>query len=313
MTWRDELTEQLAAAVPCGYERQGPPATEPTCLAAIALALAGRRHEAQRAVDWLATIQNEDGSVGPTASLVSPGWATALAVVANAYASRSGGNDVLGLRTDSEFLHRDDEALRPSCFDTPRAVQWLLDARPAAAKGKPAVGHEQLIGHDTTLVGWPWVVGTSPWVEPTALAVLALKSAGHVEHPRTREAVRLLRDRLMPEGGCNYGNTTVLGQMLRPHLQPTGLALLALHGEKDYDGRIARSLRYLQMEINGETATASLCYALMALRRYQRAIPDADEWLANTARNRAATVSAYRQALLLLAARVTTQSAGTME
>src|SRR2546428_787916 len=89
--------------------------------------------------------------------------------------------------------------------------------------------------------------------EPTALAatamhVLALKAAGHRDHPRTREAVRLLIDRLLPGGGCNYGNTIVLGQELRPQLQPTGLAMLALAGETDPDGRVAMSLAYLKSE-----------------------------------------------------------------
>ena len=29
MTWRDEFLDQIAAAIPCGYQRQGSPATEP--------------------------------------------------------------------------------------------------------------------------------------------------------------------------------------------------------------------------------------------------------------------------------------------
>ena len=93
---------------------------------------------------------------------------------------------------------------------------------------------------------WPWVLGTHSWIEPTAFNVLALKAAGRGEHPRTREAVRLLVDRLLPTGGCNYGNTTVLGQQLRPHLAPTGLVLLSLAGEQINDSRIAKSLAYLQ-------------------------------------------------------------------
>jgi hypothetical protein len=157
------------------------------------------------------------------------------------------------------------------------------------------------MGHDSTLVGWPWVTGTHSWVEPTALAVLALKSAGESDHPRTREGVRLLHDRLLPSGGCNCGNTIVFGQELLPHIQPTGLALLALHGEPDHDGRIARSLAWLQSAVDGQTAAASLAYALWALARYGRAMEKADRWLAIASKRRATKTSPYRMALLLLA------------
>jgi hypothetical protein len=296
MTWRDELADQLSAALPCGYERHGAPATEPTCLAAIALAAWGRKCEMTPAFDWLAANQNKDGSVGPTAKLASPGWPTALAVFANGYASGSGGNDVLGIDGEPSPSRRDEASLQ-SAFDVNRGVRWLLDA-----KGD-VLARTATMGHDSTLVGWPWVLGTHSWIEPTALAVLALKSAGQGEHERTREAVRLLRDRLLENGGCNYGNTTVLGQTLRPHLQPTGLALLALHGEEDSDGRIARSLDYLQSELNVETPTASLCYAVLALRRHGRELPQAAGWLDGAARRTIARDgSPYRLALLLLAA-----------
>src|SRR5207302_5660581 len=107
-------------------------------------------------------------------------------------------------------------------LDVERAVKWILETRGEALPQTPEMGH------NTTLVGWPWVEDTHSWIEPTAMHVLALKAAGRGDHPRTREAVRLLIDRLLVGGGCNYGNTVVMDQGLRPHLQPTGLAMLAL-------------------------------------------------------------------------------------
>ena len=53
----------------------------------------------------------------------------------------------------------------------------------------------------------------------------------------------VLLDRQLPGGGLNYGNTYVLGQLMRPHVQPTGIALLALAGEADASGRIAKTDR----------------------------------------------------------------------
>ena len=49
-------------------------------------------------------------------------------------------------------------------------------------------GGESIAGHDTSLLGWSWTEATSPFVEPTALAVLALDVSGHGHHPRVKEA-----------------------------------------------------------------------------------------------------------------------------
>jgi hypothetical protein len=294
MNWREELLDQLAACIPCGYQRNGLPATEPTCLASIALAQSGYAQPALQALQWLGSIQSDDGSLGPALGVQSPGWATALAILARSHVERSGSNDALGL-IGCANLPGDNRPTAAGQFRLEGAVQWLL-----AAKGT-TIPRSKEMAHNSMLVGWPWVIGTHSWVEPTALAVLALKSMGEERHSRTREAVSLLYDRLLPEGGCNYGNTTVLGQTLRPHVQPTGLTLLALHGEKDHDGRIARSLEYLRRELGAASSAASMAYGVWALARYAAAPGEAAEWLAAAAGRRMTRESPLRMALLLLA------------
>jgi hypothetical protein len=145
-------------------------------------------------------------------------------------------------------------------------------------------------------------MGTHSWVEPTALAVLALKAAGHGGHPRTREAARLLIDRLLPGGGCNYGNTVVLGQQLVPHVQPTGLTMLALAGEHDPSGGIERSIDYLLRTLDEHTPPASLAYGLMGMSAHGRECCIAEEWLSAAAANARKRQSPLEMALLLLAA-----------
>ena len=56
MSCLDESFDHLASTPICGYHTSGPPAVEPTALAAMAL-LAGRRiAAATRALEWLALL-----------------------------------------------------------------------------------------------------------------------------------------------------------------------------------------------------------------------------------------------------------------
>jgi hypothetical protein len=281
MSWLETTIDRLARPAHWSYHEDGPAASEPTALAALALCAHGKTAAAQRALAWLVRAQAFEGTLGVTLSDKTPCWPTALAVLAWQAAS------------DAQSRSRYE-----GCID--RATAWLLSARGETSDRSP------LIGHDTTLVGWPWVLGTHSWLEPTAYAVLALRAAGHAEHPRTREAVRLLVDRLLPAGGCNYGNTIVMGQELLPHVQPTGLVMLALAGEQLDDARIERSLAYLEKALGSTTAVASLAFGLMALTAHNRRPANADQWLeAVSASGSPLGHRAYTDALAALAANET--------
>ena len=160
---------------------------------------------------------------------------------------------------------------------------------------------QEYTGHDTMLVGWPWVVGTHSWVEPTAMSVLALRATGLGKHPRAREAVRLLEDRLLSTGGCNYGNTIVLGQTLRPHVEPTGAAMMALGGEPDRSGRMSRAIAYLESTLGPTTTPASLAYGLLGLAAHGRVPSQAAAWLAACTAQSLRRQSSLELALLGLA------------
>ena len=244
-----EALDALAQQPVCGYALGAAPATEPTALAALALWAHGRNDAALRAAEQLGSIQSADGSVGVRAGQ-PPGWPTSLAVVA-------------WQTVDSQRLARQVEA----------GIQWILSAR------SEVLPRSSQFGHDTQIVAWSYAEQTHSWIEPTALHVVALKSAGQAAHERTRDGVRMLIDRQLPGGGCNYGNTMVLGQMLRPHVQPTGIALLALAGEEDSSGRIARSVAWLRRSLGPQTTAASLAWGLLGLRAHGVTIAEADAWL----------------------------------
>jgi hypothetical protein len=275
--WIQSALDQLAST-PCGYHWQEPSAAEPTALAALALLGAGRTDAAQVHLQWLASAQSTDGSISPFSELTQSSWPTPQAI----FAASLGAN------------------ISPSIssgFDLPQATQWLL-----TAAGKP-VENSPDFGHDGRLIGWPWVIGTHSWQEPTAWSVLALKAVGLSNHQRTREGVRLLVDRLLATGGCNYGNTVVLGQTLRPHVEPTGVALMALAGEKINDPRIELSLQYLVQNVSAETTPISLSYGLLGLTAHNRRPVASDQWLESAYRSTVQRdVSPLVLALLVLAA-----------
>jgi hypothetical protein len=279
--WLAAVLDELSARPVCGYTREAAPSTEPTALTALALARYERSAPAAEARASLARLQSADGSV-PAAAGDLPGWTTGLAVLAWQILAQP-----------------DDASAAADAKCVARGVEWIL-----AASGLPLGEVSADFGHDVRLVGWSYAEGTHSWIEPTAISVAALKAAGHSDHPRTREGVKLLIDRQLAGGGCNYGNTMVLGQTLRPHVQPTGLTLVALAGESDPSGRVAKSCAWLAQSLGPKTTPVSLAWGLLGLAAQGAPHPKAEAWLSVAgervlARNR----SPHKLALLALAAK----------
>lgn len=273
--WLGTALDEWSAADGWSYMPGGPPASECAALAALALDAHGRTDAADVARAWLAAVQNADGSVGIVEQQADPCWPTPLAMLA----WQSGASSPRFSQWQSA---RD------------RAAEWLLQA-----EGE-RLPRQVEMGHDSMLPGWPWVLGTHSWVEPTAWSVLALRRIGRGQESRAQDGTRLLLDRLLPHGGCNYGNTVVLGQTLRPHVQPTGLAMLALAGEAAVSPQCEASLGYLRTSLMQQLTASSLAYALLALQAHGTPVEDATA-LCETAAVRARAWAAYRPRLALLA------------
>jgi hypothetical protein len=162
------------------------------------------------------------------------------------------------------------------------ARDWLLgfEGRPIPITPE----NRGVLGHDSSLIGWPWVDGTHSWLEPTALAVLALCREGLRDHARVTAGVRVILDRAIKRGGWNYGNTAVFGRQLRPQPAPTGIALLALAAQ----GRAARSfavshaIRYLHEILPQVRSAVSLGWAVLGLRAHDACPAHAPSWLAES-------------------------------
>lgn len=256
MDWQQELIERIAAKPCTGYGSADSPATEPSALAALALAGFNRWGSVQRVAAWLAELQAADGSIGVRATEPQPCWPTSLAMLT-----------WLSYRQNRNHLSREYQT------QIEQATQWILAHRGLMLPHTPDTGHDSMID------AWSWVDDTHAWVEPTALHVIALKAAGYGEHVRTRSAIAMLLDRQLPTGGWNYGNTIILGNQLRAHVQPTSLALVALAGEPAAIAQTKPSLTYLQETVDGSTPVLSLCWALIALASQQIFPPMSERWL----------------------------------
>lgn len=252
-------------------------AAEPTALAAIALLdpKTGEQDRAKRAMNWLRTAQRPDGSVPVSSFPDPPSWTTSLAILAWHAASN---------RED----YRD--SIRA-------AADWLIGNQGLTSSVQLNEGQ-----HDATIVGWSWVDGTHSWVEPTAYAVLALRSIGQATHSRSRDGMRLLRDRALPSGGWNYGNSTVLANTLRPFPETTGVALAALSDLEKSD-TIEKSLVFLEAELPRIRSPLALGWGLIGLRQWNRRPAQAAHWLDEAVVESASRpANAQHDALLFLAA-----------
>ena len=148
----------------------------------------------------------------------------------------------------------------PSQAAQGRAIRFLLETTGVHRPRRS----DELASHDPLIKGWPWIGGTHSWIEPTALAVIALKARGHEQHDRVREAIRMILDRQLPHGGWNAGNTLAFGKELHPNPEGTGAALTGLNGEVGQE-KVSRSLDYLQGEVDRLRTPISLGWGLLGL------------------------------------------------
>lgn len=250
--------------------------------AAAVLALAGDDAAADavhRAVAWLVAAQHGDGGWGLTAGDPESGWQTAWAVLALARAGA------------------DESALR-------RGKAWLLSAPLVRIeKAEDVRWAKDILGIDPTLRGWPWLPGQAAWVEPTALALLALAPWADQKEVRLRldEGVHFLLDRRCTAGGWNVGNPVMFSRPLPPRAIPTAWALLAL-AQLAPHAIIGEDRATLQQEMRRDGSTSALAWGLLALRGLgQDDSAAADLLLARQAADGGWDASPYHTAIALMA------------
>src|SRR5580700_8858902 len=160
-----------------------------------------------------------------------------------------------------------------------RGLSWLLKTNGREAnwfwrwKFKLA---DRAVRFDPDRYGWPWISGSASWVIPTAFSVIAIKQITvcnrlEASEKRIHLGVGMLLDRACVDGGWNSGNSVVYGVALRPHVEATAIALLALQDEQRTEA-IQKSLSWLRQSAARVDSVSSLAWSILSLFVYQESV-----------------------------------------
>ena len=234
---------------------------EPTCWALQALMQSPDRDPGltSRALQFLRSTQRPDGSWAFVPGGMMGSWVTALAC----WALLAEGNAADAVARGLDWLCKD----------------WPRDSTPWRRFLAKFSKEKDVFPVNNAYRGWGWTPGTSSWVEPTALILIALDASPPNLLPATaatrkRLAEAMLRDRMCPGGGWNCGNPRVYGVAGEPLVIPTVWALLALRNQPEASESI-QSLRWLEKTVPNIQGLASLALARLCLEAYGREWPSA--------------------------------------
>jgi len=228
-----------------GYRPGGASWVEPSAFCAMALLAGGDRTAAGRGLAFLKACQNAAGGTGASPKDQGGSWMAYAALLAY---------HALGAGAEAT-----------------RLIGWILGLEDASRRFAPADIRSiaKTYRYDASIPGWPWTPGTTAWVEPTALFILALTRAGVAStEPRIQAGVRLLIDRRVPSGGWNFGNPFSKSHELEATLLSTSLALAALAaaGTPATKPAVEAGLRFIEARLAADVSTVSLAWTLIALR-----------------------------------------------
>jgi squalene cyclase len=226
---------------------------EATCLAE--LALAPERHaNSSEAILFLLKSQLSDGGWPAFLGDSEGSWTTALALCT--------------LNSTGDFTAAREKAFRWLYAERGREGHWFW-----RWKFKTS---DRNVRFDPDKYGWPWVTGSASWVIPTAFSIIAIEqftvcNRSEESEKRIRLGVEMLLDRACVDGGWNSGNSLVYGVPLRPHVEATAIALLALQDEQRTE-MVQKSLSWLRQNAASVDSVSSLAWCILTLFVYQEPI-----------------------------------------
>lgn len=245
-----------------GYASRQGSAVEPTSAVLLALReISACARSCRLAIDWLRSAQHPDGGWGFSSIDSESGWPTAWAVLVLARCGEV------------------DNALN-------QGVKWLLDVKAAQFDEDARQVGKKILAIDFSLRGWPWLSGEATWIEPTALALLALESIpGLAYTDRRNEAQRYIQDRRCPSGGWNVGNPIMFHSALPAQAYSTAMVLLALRRLAP-ESILSEDIRVLRAEMHRDGSVLALAWGLLALRTLGQDDTSAESRLVSMANQR---------------------------
>ena len=226
---------------------------EATCLAE--LALAPERHaNSSEAILFLLKSQLSDGGWPAFLGDSEGSWTTALALCT--------------LNSTGDFTAAREKAFRWLYAERGREGHWFW-----RWKFKTS---DRNVRFDPDKYGWPWVTGSASWVIPTAFSIIAIEqftvcNRSEESEKRIHLGVEMLLDRECVDGGWNSGNSLVYGVPLRPHVEATAIALLALQDEQRTK-MVQKSLSWLRQNAASVDSVSSLAWCILTLFVYQESV-----------------------------------------
>jgi hypothetical protein len=226
---------------------------EATCLAELALA-PERNANSSEAILFLLKSQLSDGGWPAFLGDSEGSWTTALALCT--------------LNSTGDFTAAREKAFRWLYAERGREGHWFW-----RWKFKTS---DRNVRFDPDKYGWPWVTGSASWVIPTAFSIIAIEqftvcNRSEESEKRIHLGVEMLLDRECVDGGWNSGNSLVYGVPLRPHVEATAIALLALQDEQRIE-MVQKSLSWLRQNAASVDSVSSLAWCILTLFVYQEPI-----------------------------------------
>jgi hypothetical protein len=226
---------------------------EATSLAVMALSTESP-NAARSGFDQMLDLQRRDGAWPAFVGDSEASWTTALALCA--------------LNGTGEFTSAREKAFHWLVEERGREAHWLW-----RWKFKTT---DRNVRFNPDKYGWPWISGSASWVIPTAFSIIAIKqftvcNRSEASEKRIHLGVEMILDRACVDGGWNSGNSVVYGVPLRPHVEATAIALLALQDEQRTEV-IQKSLSWLRQNAAGIDSVSSLAWCILSLFVYQEPV-----------------------------------------
>ena len=230
-------------------------------------------------IGWLRRCQHHDGGWGWGMADPASGWHTAWAVWA---------------------LSRVD----PQDAAVASGIDWLLRVEPMRFAPDEEARFRLATGIDLGCRGWPWLPSQTAWVEPTALAMLALSATQRSPQidAHLSSAVQFLQQRRCPGGGWNVGDPALFGPRLPARACPTAWAILALaavalHALHEED------VQALEQDAAVDGGLQALAWTAFVLQTLHRPRARWIEQLSRLSSEALTSAQAYHVAIALLALR----------